>query len=143
MDEPQDSTDEELHRILDDSRVAAVVGASARPERPSNGVIRYLLRNSRLRIFPVNPHHAEVLGMECYPSLHHVPERPDLVVVFRRPQFVREVVEDAVAKGADVIWMQLGIRNAVAAQTAREAGLDVVQDRCLAIEHRRLLGPQR
>ena len=128
-----------IEEVLANSKVIAVVGLSDRPERPSHGVARYLQR-SGYRIIPVNPKlKGPVLGEEPYPDLDSVPEKVDLVDVFRRPIDVPPVVEAAIRIGAPAIWMQLGIVHEEAAQRAREAGLAVVMDRCTAIEHRLLL----
>jgi Predicted CoA-binding protein len=130
--------DETLRRILREARVIAVVGLSADPERPSHQVASYLQRQG-YRIIPVNPTIPEVLGEPSYPDLLSVPEPVDVVDVFRPARYVPEIVEQAIAKGAKVIWMQLGVIHFEAAQRAREAGLLVVMDRCMKIEHQRLL----
>ena len=87
------------------------------------------------RIIPVNPNENSVLGEKCYPALEDVPESFDAVVIFRRPEFVPEIVESAIRKSAKVIWMQEGVQHEKAAQRAREAGLEVIQDRCMLKEH--------
>ena len=126
-------------RILRQSESAALVGVSANPLRSSNFVATYLTRTD-LRIYPVNPNYEEVLGLRCYPSLAELPEVPDIVDCFRRPEDLPGVVEEAIAVGAKVVWFQLGLRNEEAAARAVEAGLEVVQDRCLKIEHARFAG---
>ncbi|MGQ9916008.1 MAG: CoA-binding protein [Bryobacteraceae bacterium] len=123
--------------ILRSSRVLAVVGLSSNPHRASHGVSRYLQREG-YRIIPVNPKETEVLGEKSWPSLLDVPERVDSVVIFRRPEHVPEIVDQAIQKGARAVWMQQGITNAEAAARARQAGLLVVEDRCMMIEHLRL-----
>lgn len=123
--------------ILRSSRVLAVVGLSSNPHRASHGVSRYLQREG-YRIIPVNPKETEVLGEKSWPSLLDVPEPVDCVVIFRRPEHVPEIVEQAIQKGARAVWMQQGITNAEAAARARQAGLLVVEDRCMMIEHLRL-----
>ncbi len=130
--------DATLRRILSEARTIAVVGLSADPERPSHQVASYLQRQG-YRIIPVNPTIQEVLGEPSYPDLLSVPEPVDVVDIFRPARYVPEIVEQAIAKGAKVIWMQLGVIHFEAAQRAREAGLLVVMDRCMKIEHQRLL----
>ena len=127
-----------VEEILARSEVVAVVGLSDRPDRPSHGVARYL-QEQGYRIIPVNPQlRGPVLGEEPYSRLEDVPERIDLVDVFRRPEDVPPVVDAAIAVGASAVWMQLGIVHEEAAAKARAAGLDVVMDKCTAIEHRAL-----
>lgn len=131
----------DIRSILSTFRHIAIVGISDKPERPSNGVARYLM-HAGYRIHPVNPMIGEVLGMRCWPSISAMPEAErrllEVVVVFRKPADVPPVVEEAIAAGAKVVWMQLGITNAEAAAKAREAGLEVVENRCIAVEHQRL-----
>ena len=126
-------------RILRDARSVALVGVSANELRSSNFVATYLVRTP-LRVYPVNPRYEEVLGLRCYPSLEELPEVPDIVDVFRRLEDLPAVVEEAIAVGAKVVWFQLGLRHDEAARRAVEAGLEVVQDRCLKIEHARFAG---
>lgn len=126
-------------RILAESRSVALVGVSANPLRSSNFVATYLTRTG-LRVYPVNPNYDEVLGLECYPSLAELPEVPDIVDCFRRPEDLPGVVDEAIAVGAKVVWFQLGLRHNEAAATAIESGLEVIQDRCLKIEHARFSG---
>ena len=132
-------SDNEIREVLQRAQTIAVVGLSERTDRDSNGVARFLQRNG-YRIIPVNPNlRGPVLGEQPYASLRDIREHVDIVDVFRRPEFVPQVVEDAIAIGADVVWTQLGIVDLAAAQRARRAGLGVVMDRCMAIEHRRLM----
>ena len=126
-----------IERILREARTVAVVGLSPRPERPSYGVASYLQQQG-YRIIPVNPTVDQVLGERSYPDLKSVPERIDVVDIFRRSEEVPAVVEDAIQVGARVIWMQEGVINEAAAARAREAGLEVVMDRCMLKEHQRL-----
>ncbi len=126
-------------RMISQARSAALVGVSANPLRSSNFVATYLTRTD-LRIYPVNPNYEEVLGLKSYPTLADLPEIPDIVDCFRRPEDLPGVVEEAIAVGARVVWFQLGLRNEEAAARAVEAGLEVVQDRCLKIEHARFAG---
>ncbi len=128
--------------ILNKYRTVAVVGASSRPERPSNRVASYL-QEQGYRIIPVNPNETEMLGQKCYPDLSSQPEPPEVVDIFRRPEDVPAVVEEAIRIGAKAIWMQEGIVNEEAAARAREAGLEVVMDRCMMVEHRKLAGGKR
>lgn len=126
-------------RILRSARSAALVGVSANPLRSSNFVATYLTRTG-LRLYPVNPKYETVLGLTCYPSLADLPEVPDIVDCFRRSEELPQVVEQAIAIGAKVVWFQLGLRNDEAARVAVDAGLEVVQNRCLKIEHARFAG---
>jgi len=128
-----------LRRILTQSRAIAVVGLSANWYRPSYFAAKYL-QDHGYRVIPVNPNHGEVLGVRCYPSVAAIPGVVDVVDCFRKPAEMPELAEEAVAKGAKVLWMQLGIRSDEAAGIASGAGLDVVIDRCMKIEHARLMG---
>ena len=128
-----------LRRILRENRTIAVVGLSANWYRPSYFAAKYLQEHG-YRIVPVNPGASEILGEPCYPSVAAIPGPVDVVDGFRKSAEIPTLARDAVAKGAKVLWMQLGIRNAEAAQIATEAGLDVVMDRCMKIEHGRLFG---
>jgi uncharacterized protein len=120
-------------------RTLAVVGLSGKPSRSSYSVAAYMQQQG-YRILPVNPAFAEVLGERSYASLAELPERPDVVNVFRQPEFLPAVVEEMIALGLRDLWVQLGIVNLEAAQQAEQAGLRVVMDRCILIEHRRLAG---
>jgi predicted CoA-binding protein len=129
-----------LRLILERAKTIAVVGASPEPWRPSFGVMRYLQR-AGYRIIPVNPTALgeSVHGEPIVGSLRDIPEKVDLVDVFRRPEAVPEAVEDAIAAGAPAVWMQLGIRHDAACARAEAAGLDVVMNRCISVEHSRLM----
>jgi len=132
-------SDNEIREVLQRAQTIAVVGLSDRTDRDSNGVARFLQRNG-YRIIPVNPNlRGLVLGEQPYASLRDIREHVDIVDIFRRPEYLPEIVEDAIAIGADVVWAQLGITSQAAALRARQAGLGVVMDRCTAIEHRRLM----
>jgi hypothetical protein len=120
--------------ILTRYKTLAVVGLSSKVTRPSHGVAEYMQRHG-YRILPVNPRETEVLGEKAYASLDAVPETAEVVVIFRRPEFVPEVVEAAIRKGARVVWMQEGVVHEEAAARARAAGLAVIQDRCILKEH--------
>lgn len=123
--------------ILDSARTIAVVGLSGKRFRPSYGVAEYMKR-SGYRIIPVNPNETEVLGERCYPDLDSIPEPVDIVDIFRRSEFVPEIVEAAVRMGAKLIWMQEGVFHEEAARQAEAAGVAVVMDRCILKDHRRL-----
>lgn len=120
-------------------RTIAVIGLSDDPGRPSHSVSAYMQHHG-YRILPVNPGVAHVLGERAYPTLADLPERPDVVNVFRLPRYIPSVVEEMIELGFDNLWVQLGIRNDPAAIKAEEAGIRVVMDRCILIEHHRLLG---
>lgn len=124
-------------KILSDCRTVAVVGVSPDAERPSHGVFCYL-RDQGYRVIPVNPRFPRILGETCYPDLAAIPEKVDVVDVFRRSDDVPPIVEQAIAIGARAVWMQRGVVNEAAAGRAREAGLQVVMDKCIKIEHLRM-----
>jgi predicted CoA-binding protein len=130
---------ESLRRILRENHVIAVVGLSADWFRPSYFAAKYLQEHG-YRIIPVNPKYPEILGEKCYKSLREIPEKVDVVDVFRKTADVMPVAEDAIAIGAKVLWQQLGVTNVAAAEKAEAAGLDAVMDRCMKIEHGRLFG---
>jgi predicted CoA-binding protein len=130
--------DSEVRRLLGEIRTVAIVGLSDNPERDSYRVAAYLQKQG-LRILPVNPNVREVLGEKAYGDLVSLPVKPDAVVVFRRPEAVPAIVEQAKQIGAKVLWLQRGIVHNAAAQTARQAGMHVVQNRCIMQEHQRLL----
>jgi predicted CoA-binding protein len=132
-------TDHALRAIFESSKTIAVVGLSDKPDRDSYRVAKYLQAHG-YRIIPVNPAVAEVLGERSYASVADIPEPVDVVDIFRKPEAVGPVVEEAIAAGAKVVWMQLGVVNDPAAAAARAAGLQVVMDRCMKVEHRRLIG---
>ncbi len=119
-----------IHEALTKLRNIAVVGLSSKTERPSHGVSAYMQQQG-YRIFPINPNESEVLGERCYPSLLEVREPVEIVNVFRRSEYVPEIVEQAIQMKARMIWMQEGVSHPQAAQRAREAGLEVVEDRCI------------
>jgi hypothetical protein len=127
----------QISEILSASRTIAVIGLSGKRYRPSYGVAEYL-KPSGFRIIPVNPNETEVLGERAWPDLDSVPEPVDVVDIFRRSEFVPEIVEAAIRKGAKMIWMQEGVIHEAAARRAAEAGLAVVMDRCILKDHRRL-----
>lgn len=125
---------EEISELLSRAKTIAVVGLSPKPHRPSHGVASYLMREG-YRVIPVNPGHKEILGETCYSSLSEIPEPVDIVDIFRRPEFVPKIVDQAVQIKAKAVWMQEGIVHNAAAETARKAGLVVVMNKCLFKEH--------
>jgi predicted CoA-binding protein len=136
---PFATTVQDRVRILETYKRIAMVGLSANPFRPSHFAAIYMLAHG-YDVTPVNPRETEILGRCSYASLRDVPGPIEIVDIFREPAAVPDIVEDAIARGAKVIWMQLGVINAKAAARAREAGLEVVMDRCVKIEHARFFG---
>ncbi len=134
--------DEQLRNILASARTIAVVGLSDKPDRDSHTVARYL-QGQGYRIIPVNPSVPEVLGERSYPSLSAIPPdtKVDLVDIFRRSEQVPPVVDEALARGVPVIWMQLGVEHPEAAAKARAAGVTVLENRCIRVDHQRLRLP--
>jgi len=128
------SEGDSIRQILAECRTIAVVGASSNPARASNHVASYM-KAQGYRVIPVNPNEQTVIGEQAYPSLTAVPGSIDLVDIFRKPEDVLPIVEEAIARGAKAIWMQEGVINEAAAQLAREAGLAVVMDRCWLKDH--------
>ncbi|MDR3702893.1 MAG: CoA-binding protein [Candidatus Sulfopaludibacter sp.] len=126
-----------ISEILHTAHIIAVVGLSSKRYRPSYGVSEYM-KKAGYRIIPVNPREKEVLGEIAYPDLDAVPGPVDIVDIFRRSEFVPEIVEAAIRKGARVIWMQEGVVHEAAARRAETAGLTVIMDRCILKDHRRL-----
>lgn len=129
-----DASADPIESILKSYKTIAVVGLSSNPMRPSHGVAKYL-QGVGYRIIPVNPNETEVLGEKSYARLEDVPEKIEIVDIFRRAEEVPPVVESAIRVGAKVVWMQLGIVNEAAAEKARAAGLIVIEDACMLIEH--------
>ena len=126
-----------MEEILRASHTIAVVGLSRKRFRPSNGVAEYMKR-AGYRIVPVNPQESEILGETCYPDLDSVPGAIDIVDIFRRSEYVPEIVEAAIRKGAKAIWMQEGVYHEEAARRAEAAGIVVMMDRCILKDHRRM-----
>ena len=120
--------------ILEKYKTLTIVGLSSKPMRPSHGVAQYMQEHG-YRIIPVNPNETSVLGEKAYPSLEAMTEPAEVVVIFRRPEHVPEVVDAAIRKGAKVLWMQEGVVHEDAAARARQAGLAVIQDHCILKEH--------
>ena len=127
--------------ILKSSRVVAIVGLSSKPNRPSYRVGSYL-KAKGFRVIPVNPAEKEVVGEKSYPDLSSIPEPVDVVDIFRRPEYVPPIVEEAIKIGAKAVWMQEGIVNEAAAARAEEAGLKVVMDHCMRKEYMKMIGEE-
>ena len=121
-------------KILKEYRTVAIVGASSNPERPSFRVVRYLSGHG-YNVIPVNPNEREILGMTCYPNLSSIPEKVEVVDIFRKSEAVMPIVDEAIKIGAKVVWMQEGVVNEEAAAKARNAGLLVVMDKCMRKQH--------
>jgi predicted CoA-binding protein len=130
---------EKTRRILRENRTIAVVGLSAQWHRPSYFAAKYMQEHG-YRVIPVNPTYDTILGEKCFKSLREVPGKVDIVDCFRRSAEIPAIAEDAIAIGAKVLWMQLGVTNAQARRRAEAAGLEVVEDRCVKIEHGRFFG---
>lgn len=128
-----------LRRILRSAKTIAVVGLSAHWYRPSYFAAKYMQEHG-YRIIPVNPTYDSVLGEKCYPRLQDIPVPVDIVDCFRRSAEIASLADDAIAIGAKCLWMQLGVESPAAREKAEKAGLDVVEDRCVKIEHARLFG---
>jgi predicted CoA-binding protein len=133
----QNPSDEQLRRILSEARTIAVVGASSDPDRPSNGIFGKLLA-AGYHVVPVNPRESVVHGQQAYAALRDVPGPVDIVNVFRRPEHTPGIAGEAVAIGAQVLWLQSGIWNEAAAARAAAGGLTVVMDECIGVAHSRL-----
>lgn len=129
--------DNEIKNIIENSKTVVVVGLSDKPYRPSHGVALYLQKHG-YKIVPVNPHVDEVLGEKSYASLKEVPVAIDVVDIFRKSEAVGPIVDDAIKVGAKAIWMQEGVINEEAANKAREAGLNLVMNKCMMKEHRKV-----
>ena len=125
---------EKIKAILEKYKTVAIVGLSPKPERDSYKVAKYLKEN-HYRIVPVNPGQKEILGEKCYPNLKAIPFPIDVVDIFRKPEAISPVVDDGIEIGAKVVWMQLGLAHNQAADKARKAGLEVVMNKCIKIEH--------
>ncbi len=132
-------TDQEIAELLRQAKTIAVVGLSSSPTRPSYTVARYL-QSQGYHIVPINPMLNEVLGQQAYPDLRSVPFDVDMLDVFRRSEFVGPHVDEAIDRGVEIVWLQLGVHDPAAETRAREHGISVVTDRCIAVEHRRLIG---
>lgn len=133
----QNATTNEIRTLLNNARTIAVVGASSNPEKDSHKITAYLMENG-YTVYPINPGCSEILGLHCYPDLAEVPEKIDIVNIFRRPDALAGVVDEAIAAGAGSVWMQLGLANNAAADKARTNGLQVIMSKCIKIEHMNL-----
>ena len=133
----QNPPDDAIRAVLATPQTVAVVGCSPNPERDSHRIAK-LLQSRGHRVIPVNPGHRSILGESCYASLRDIPERVDMVDIFRRSEEIAPIVDEAIEVGARIVWMQLGVIDERAAAVAQDAGLTVVMDRCPAIEYRRL-----
>ena len=129
---------ETIRRVLLGSKTIAVVGASPKPERDSYQIAKYLI-DKGYDVIPVNPGQSEVLGRKCYPDVKSIPKKVDIVDVFRAPEHIPPIADDAVAAKAECLWLQSGIAHEEAAKKASDAGLYVIQDRCIATMHRTLI----
>ena len=131
---------EEIRAALESAATIAVVGCSPNPLRPSNEIARYLKEEAGYRVVPVNPHHAEILGERCYPSLADVPAdvRIDVVDVFRRSEHVAAAARETIARRVPFFFMQLGVEDPAVARGLEQAGIGVAMNRCILVEHRRL-----
>jgi predicted CoA-binding protein len=138
----ENPSDRELFELLDHTQTIAVVGASSKPEKPSYGVFRRLLA-AGYQVIPVNPHETEVHGQKAYPSLAAIPQAVDLVDVFRRAEDTLPIASEAAQIGAKTLWLQSGIVNEDTARAAKQQGLTVVMDACLAVEVATLRVPRR
>src|SRR6185295_13980442 len=138
----QNPSDQELTQLLTDATTIAIVGASSNPEKTSYGIMRKL-QHAGYRVIPVNPREAEILGERSYPSLIDVPERIDIVDVFRRAEDTPAIAYEAVTIGAKALWLQTGIVNEEAAARARKGGLVVVMDACIGATHSLLRVPNK
>ena len=136
-EEYQNPSDEQIKEILQKYKKIAVVGLSSDESRPSHGVARYLQRRG-FKIIPVNPTETEILGEKAYPDLSSIPEKMEIVDIFRRPEHVLPIVDEAIKIGAKVVWMQEGVINHPAAIKASQNGITVVMDRCMLKEYRSL-----
>jgi len=132
-------TDEHIRSLLQQARNIVVVGLSDKTHRDSNRVAKYLQEHG-YRIIPVNPGLKTILGEKCYPDLLSIPEPVDIINVFRRSELVLPVVRDALHLNPQAIWLQLGIMNEGAADLANSAGVSIIMDKCIKVEHSRLLG---
>jgi len=137
MNEPEDIQNMLGNPRIGETRTIAVIGLSDDPSKASHSVSAYMQQQG-YRILPVNPSLSSVLGETCYPSLTSLPERPDVVNVFRLPKFIPAIVDEMIALGLKNLWVQLGIFDLESAKRAEEAGIHVVMDRCILIEHRKL-----
>jgi len=139
MDSPwHNPSSDEIKEVLENTRTVAIVGLSSNPANSSYNVAEYLRKN-RIKVIPVNPTVSEIQGLISYPDLKSLPEKPDIVVVFRKPEFAPEIVRKAIEFGATAVWLQEEIVSPAAFAEGRKAGLFMVMNKCIAKEHYRLL----
>jgi predicted CoA-binding protein len=138
----QNPTDETLRTLLTEARTIAMVGASSNPDKPSHGIMKKMLA-AGYHVIPVNPRETEVLGQKAFASLRDIPEKVDIVDVFRRPEDTPPIADEAAAIGAKAIWLQSGISNEETARRAEAAGLLAVMDACIGVEHSLLRIPPK
>jgi predicted CoA-binding protein len=138
----QNPTDDQLRKLLIEARTIAIVGASSSPDRPSHGIMKKMLA-AGYRVIPVNPRESEVLGQKAYPSLRDIPEKVDIVDVFRRAEDTPPIADEAVAIGARALWLQSGIVNDETARRAAAGGVLAIMDMCIGVEHSLLQIPKR
>ena len=130
----QNPSDDQLRKLLTEGRTIAMVGASSSPDKPSHGIMQKMLA-AGYRVIPVNPRETEVLGQKAFASLREIPEKVDIVDVFRRAEDTPAIADEAVAIGAKAIWLQSGISNEETARRAEAGGLLAVMDACIGVEH--------
>ena len=130
--------DDAIRKILKEAKTIAVVGASGKPWRDSNSIMQFLIEVG-YKVLPINPKYSEVLGVPCAPDLLHVPKGIDIVDVFRRSEVINQIVDEAIINGAKTLWLQLGVINDEASQKAEQAGMNVIVDHCIRVDHRRLI----
>jgi predicted CoA-binding protein len=138
----QNPNDDQLRKLLTEARTIAMVGASSTPDKPSHGIMKKMLA-AGYRVIPVNPRETEVLGQKAYPSLREIPEKVDIVDVFRRAEDTPSIADEAVAIKAQAIWLQSGISNEETARRAAAGGVVVVMDACIGVEHALLRIPPK
>ena len=138
----QNPSDEQLRKLLTDARTIAMVGASSSPDKPSHGIMKKMLA-AGYHVIPVNPRETEVLGQKAFASLRDIPEKVDIVDVFRRAEDTPPIADDAVAVGAKAIWLQSGISNDETARRAEAGGLMAIMDACIGVEHSLLQIPRK
>jgi predicted CoA-binding protein len=127
-----------IGKILKEAKTIAVVGASEKPWRDSNSIMQFLL-DVGYKVYPINPKYSKVLGIPCVPDLLHAPKGIDIVDVFRRSEALNQIVDEAIANGAKTLWTQLGVVDHDAAKKAEQAGMNVIMDHCIRVDHRRLV----
>jgi hypothetical protein len=130
--------DEDIRLILASAKTIAVVGASPKPWRDSGSISMFLIEKG-YTVYPVNPNYQEVYGVKCYPDIKSIPAKIDIVDIFRKSEEVEPIIDEAISVGAKCVWMQLGVVNERAATKADTAGVKVIMDRCIAVDHRALM----